>query len=367
VIDLTAPSLFNREIAATDLREYVESNGLTLCEMAEDVFVAAENAGSRLNVNLYPGVFLLALIERIPKLRALMMRHGLSPEDAIEDLEQHLGDGGYDSYASPFVYSSDTNSSACRQIVIDGAMDAARKKRRKQVRAADVLEAVLEYHDEDYPLIENGVWTDMRLHVPFNTLSHILGEFHGSLWLTFDDIRRALDMISPSAARRIPVRQAPQRLRSAVRSLLSEHPDYFANCFIIMPFHGTQFHRETAASLRKILRELGINPLRADDKTYCEDVMANIETYLYGCRFAVAVHDRHLSNAHNPNVAMEVGYCMGMKKPLCLLKEKTVQTLPSDLQGRIYVPFDGERIEETLRVALMKWLSDNGIHAKREI
>jgi len=57
-----------------------------------------------------------------------------------------------------------------------------------------------------------------------------------------------------------------------------------------MPFRGTPFHNEVAAYLRKILRELGLNPLRADDKIYSDDVMANIEAYIYGCRFAVAVH-----------------------------------------------------------------------------
>jgi hypothetical protein len=276
VIDVSDKTMLNPEIAATDLREYVDGKGFALSEVAEDVFVAAESAGARLNVNLFPAVFLVALIERCPKLTALMVRRGLSPEDAVEALEKYFRDGDDDEYAGPFVYSGGGGArGACRQIFIDRAMDAAQKKGRKQVQAADVLEAVIDYHDEYFPLIDNAVWNDQRLHVSFNTLSHILGEYHRSLWLSFDDIRRELDMISPSAARRIPVRQAPQRLRSAVRSLLSDHPEYFANCFIIMPFHRTQFHNEVAACLRKILRELGINPLRADDKHYCDNVMAS--------------------------------------------------------------------------------------------
>ena len=352
--------------AIGDLRQYVAMKGFAFCEFAESVFVEAESIGSQLNVNLFPEVFLLALIERFPKLRSLMLRHGLSPEDAASDLEEQLSTESYDKYAGAYIYSRDVGyQGASRQAIIDEAMAVAWKKRQTQIRAADVLEALIDRHDDAYPLIENGDWSDARLHVPFNTLSHINGTYHRSLWLSFDDIRRELNLFSPSAARRIPLHQAPHRLRSAVLSLLSDHPDYLANCFIIMPFHSTPFHGQIAACLRKILRELGINPLRADDKTYSEDVMANIEAYLYGCRFAVAVHDRFLTNEHNANVAIEVGYCMGMKKPLCLLKERTVEALPSDLQGRIYVSFDGARIEESLSAALIKWLSDNGISVTR--
>jgi len=275
-----------------------------------------------------------------------MLRHDLAPEDATSDLEQLLSNELYDEYADARYSRDEEFQGTSRQVVIDGAMVAARKKRRKQIQATDVLETLLDQHDDAYPVIENGEWSDSRLQVPFNTLSHIHGSYHRSLWLPFDDIRRELELFSQSAARRIPLSQAPHRLRSAVLSLLSDHPNYLTNCFIIMPFRGTPFHNEVAAYLRKILRELGLNPLRADDKIYSDDVMANIEAYIYGCRFAVAVHDRFLSNHHNANVAMEVGYCMGMKKPVCLLKERTVEALPSDLQGRIYLPLDGARIEE---------------------
>lgn len=128
-----------------------------------------------------------------------------------------------------------------------------------------------------------------------------------------------------------------------------------------MPFRATPFHADVIASLRKVLRALGFSPLRADDKVYSNEVLANIETYLYGCHFAIAVHDRFLSDEHNANVALEVGYCLGMGKPVCSLKEHTVHSLPSDLQGRIYVPFDGANIEESLASALPKWLADNGL------
>src|ERR1700753_3178021 len=133
-------------------------------------------------------------------------------------------------------------------------MTSARKKRRTIIQPADMVEALLNYHDESWPITDNSQWIDERLHVHFNTLSHISGTYCRNLWMSFDDIRRELELISPSTARRMAVRQAPHRLRLAVQSLLSDHPDYLANCFIIMPFRNTQFHGEVTACLRKVLR-----------------------------------------------------------------------------------------------------------------
>ena len=47
-------------------------------------------------------------------------------------------------------------------------------------------------------------------------------------------------------------------------AFVADHPDYRSNCFIIMPFRATPFHADVIASLRKVLRALGFNPLRHD-------------------------------------------------------------------------------------------------------
>jgi hypothetical protein len=41
-------------------------------------------------------------------------------------------------------------------------MAVAWKKRRTQVQATDVLEALMDLHDDACPLLENGDWTDAR-------------------------------------------------------------------------------------------------------------------------------------------------------------------------------------------------------------
>ncbi len=77
------------------------------------------------------------------------------------------------------------------------------------------------------------------------------------------------------------------------------------------------------------LASYGITALRADDKDYHEDLFTNIVTYLYGCSFGIAVFERIETDDVNPNVSLEVGYMQGLRKPVCLLKDKTLRALHS--------------------------------------
>jgi predicted nucleotide-binding protein len=90
-------------------------------------------------------------------------------------------------------------------------------------------------------------------------------------------------------------------------------------------------------------------------------VLTNIQAYIYGCRFAIAVFERILTNDLNPNVSLEVGYFLGLKKPVCLLKEPTLPRLPSDLIGRLYVEFDGQDLPRSLPRVVGKWLTGRGL------
>jgi len=73
------------------------------------------------------------------------------------------------------------------------------------------------------------------------------------------------------------------------------------------------------------------------------------------------VYERIDTNEPNANVGLEVGYLMAMNKPVLLLKDKTVQTLQSDLAGKLYKPFDPHDPDNTIPGRLTKWLEDNGI------
>lgn len=52
-----------------------------------------------------------------------------------------------------------------------------------------------------------------------------------------------------------------------------------------------------------------------------------------------------------------------LKKPICLLKDKNLETLHTDLLGRLYKEFDSQDPGGTIPNEVSKWLSDKGLGA----
>lgn len=131
--------------------------------------------------------------------------------------------------------------------------------------------------------------------------------------------------------------------------------------FIIMQFSKTKAHDKIVTTIKDTLKKHNIIGLRADDKEYADDLFANIKTYMHCCDFGIGVFERIIEDNFNPNVSIEVGYMMGMRKKVSLLKDQTLKNLPTDLMGKLYKPFDPQDIEKTLPEQLEKWLKDKGI------
>ena len=126
----------------------------------------------------------------------------------------------------------------------------------------------------------------------------------------------------------------------------------------MMRFGTTELHERIVASVAQTVTPHGITALRADTKEYHDDLYFNILTYIYGCSFGVAVFERIEVNDFNPNVSLEVGLMFGLRKPVCLLKDKNLQALHADLTGKLYRSFDPLKPEDDILRHLDKWLKD---------
>jgi nucleoside 2-deoxyribosyltransferase len=127
----------------------------------------------------------------------------------------------------------------------------------------------------------------------------------------------------------------------------------------MMKFGKTPAHKKIVTAIRSALKEHGISALRADDKKYHPQLYPNIQTYMHGCGFGIAVIERLESNDFNPNVSLEVGYLLALRKPVCLLKDQTLPSLQSDLLGHLYEPFDPQNPSKSIPPLLRAWLSDS--------
>lgn len=354
---MTTNKIYSPEEAIRDLNNYVESRGFSLSEKARNIFLFTETLGDSIGKDILYETYLTALLKTSDILKTIIIEQGYDPQELFilckTIIQARSFSEEYHTYFPPY---SSKKRGGFRESVVDACLVAAQRSGVKVVNEANVIEALLDAFDEQVPSFENREYIDKKLHTPYNRLCHIVGQYEEGLSVKFDEIRAELGDIS--IGRKSSIDIAPSRLKVSVLTFLNDHPDYQKNCFLIMPFSKTPFHQEVHDKLKRIFYEKGLNLFRADDKQYSDDVLSNIETYIYGCKFAVAVHDRVLKDDSNANVALEVGYFLGLKKQVLLLKEKTVKALPSDLQGKLYVEFDGFNIGPSLQETVTKWLED---------
>lgn len=150
----------------------------------------------------------------------------------------------------------------------------------------------------------------------------------------------------------------PAEISNSIKLFYKDYPDKHNVAFIMMQFLDTTSHAEIVDAIRDTLDRYGLIALRADDKEYHHDLFPNVETYLHSCGFGIAVFENIEDETFNPNVALEVGYMLAMGKNVCLLKDKSLKSLQTDLIGKLYREFDAENISASIEEALTSWLRD---------
>ena len=149
-------------------------------------------------------------------------------------------------------------------------------------------------------------------------------------------------------------------IATGLEKIRKDYPIGTKIAFIIMKFGDTTVHKEMIHDIKAVLKKHGIVGLRADDKEYMDDLFLNVKVYMHTCDFGIAIYERILSDDFNPNVSLEVGYLLGMKKPVMLLKDQTLKSLNTDLTGKLYKEFDTTNTKGSITNAIEKWLSDKG-------
>lgn len=146
----------------------------------------------------------------------------------------------------------------------------------------------------------------------------------------------------------------------ALRRFQLDHPQPRKTAFVMMQFQNTKLHSRIFQALKVTLGKHNIVALRADVKSYHDELWSNIETYMLGCGLGLAVLERLSQDDFNPNISLEIGYMLALGKPVCLLKDATIKQIQSDLVGRLYLNFDTQDPENSIPQVLEKWLKDKG-------
>ena len=153
----------------------------------------------------------------------------------------------------------------------------------------------------------------------------------------------------------------PVEIQQSLREFRLDHPDPKKVAFVMMKYGGTVAHVNIVQGINDALAAHGISAVRADDIEYHPDIYYNILTYLHGCGFGIAVFDRIEAEDFNPNVSLEVGYILALGKRVCLLKDKTLPKLQTDLVGWLYRIFDPQDPVTSIPPVLTKWMTEKRI------
>ena len=150
-------------------------------------------------------------------------------------------------------------------------------------------------------------------------------------------------------------------LRAPLSKFYKDHSETQKCAFLMMKYEDTPIQSKMVVKLKELFKKHGLELLRADEKHYSDDLLTNIRTYMHGCGFGVAIFDRINSEYFNPNVSLEIGYMMALKKPILFLKDITLKSLHTDLIGKLYEEFDFQNYKRTFDKSVTKWLDNHEI------
>lgn len=166
----------------------------------------------------------------------------------------------------------------------------------------------------------------------------------------------------------IPPELAPPELVNSVTDFLEDHA-FETNVFAITRFPRDDRSDPMSAALAKCRQacyESGLELHLASDRTIADDLWANVAAHMWSSRFAIAIFEDRVGRGLNHNVSIEIGSMLMAGRRCALLKDLTIDRLPTDLVGRIYKPVDlGDA--QTVYRSVKDWIKvDLGIAASKD-
>lgn len=167
----------------------------------------------------------------------------------------------------------------------------------------------------------------------------------------------------------------PTKLKDEIMIFKNKHVNE-KTAFIMTSFADE--HQNTINQIVKVLKKHKIIPCLANKQggENYDYLWPNIEVFIHGCDFGIGIYadDSMLKGSDNiddkehfkririnPNMSQEVGYMLGLQKKVCILKDKKLDKLPSDLAGKIYVEYQDKN---DLENKLSEWLYGKGFAKK---
>ena len=150
---------------------------------------------------------------------------------------------------------------------------------------------------------------------------------------------------------------APLPLTGPIGEFLHEHP-FDRNVFGISryPADGdtTDPLNRALGIARETLGDYSLSFHLASDGNVLDEVWSNVAAWMWACRYGVAFIETRSDQGINRNVLIEVGAMLMTGRRCVLLRDESVERMPTDLVGQIYKRVDLDD-PSTIEAALQEW------------
>jgi hypothetical protein len=162
----------------------------------------------------------------------------------------------------------------------------------------------------------------------------------------------------------IPPSLAPVKWQEPIQRMLVEY-DFDINVFCMTRFprdaQDTEYLDPVADVIpvaRAVLKAHGLTLHVASDRQLDDDLYGNIAAHMWACRYGIGLFEDRMGRGLNENMIIEVGSMVITGRRCALLKDKTIDKLPTDFSGQLYKPVDfGDT--KTVSDTLHRWAADD--------
>lgn len=150
----------------------------------------------------------------------------------------------------------------------------------------------------------------------------------------------------------IPPTLAPLKWQEPIQRMLRDY-DFDTNVFCMTRFPEDESDAdyldpvaELIPAVTDVLKAHGLTLHVASDRQLDDDLFGNIAAHMWACRYGVALFEDRLGRGLNENMIIEVGSMVITGRRCALLKDTTIEKMPTDFVGQIYKPVDFADVSE---------------------
>lgn len=137
--------------------------------------------------------------------------------------------------------------------------------------------------------------------------------------------------------------------------------------FVMMKFPDAQMtdaHRQLLNNIWRVVRDTidkrNLKAVRADQRTYHDQLWENICVYMIGCKYGLAILEDRAASELNPNLTLEYGFMKALNREVGLFRDASFQHDRADLTGKLSNSFtidSNDALDDTsLEKAIHEWL-----------